>query len=278
VTKTAAAAYVVRGATGKRHRATTLALLSILWVALSSCHSAVRGHSQERENGQAALAFRIPWRQDFSLDAKLRLPAVATNKNWYSIWVMIAELKGTAERPAMVQAGLVRWGKYQGKYQYRLEPFVVLEHSGETPQMNFPPPLAAGSAEEHEFAISRSGDQVRASMDGKPIFEGAWHAFFRDNMILYGKIGSEVFAPGDAISGTVRQVELKTAPLRLVPYPVFEAAEDRGLKFLCNDDVFTAVGRFDLNLPFRWVASPCKEDRQRAEQAARQIAHGEVKP
>ena len=235
-------------------RRITAILLTGIMVALEAFYFSACDRTGGFENGQAGLAFDVPWRHDFTLSAKLTLPAVPGNKRWYCIWIMVAEMKDETELPAMIQGGLMRWEKNN----FKLQPFVDLEHSGKEDEPDeMLPFIPEMPPQEHELAISRKGSRVQILMDGRSIFEDAWHSYFRDDEKIYAKIAAEVSGHGDQIAGTVRHVELKTPGRTDAPYAPFQAAEDRGLRFACSDYEYIAVGRFDPKLPFRWVDFSC---------------------
>jgi hypothetical protein len=104
--------------------------------------------------------------------------------------------------------------------------------------------LIPDDPESHNFWISRKGDEVQVELDGKRIFAGSWSSFFGNVKCLYLKIASEVFVNRDAVSGTVRDVELITPKCRIAPFIPTCVAEDRGVTFTCKHGAFAATGKF----------------------------------
>jgi hypothetical protein len=166
---------------------------------------------------------------------------------------MVGEYKSTFEYPAMVQSGLLRW-QPDG---FKLQPFVALEHSGGKIDTHLLAPLPENS-EEHYFRISRIRNEIDVEIDGDSIFRGPWDEFFRDVKHFYLRIASEVLVGGDAVSGTVRDIELTTPKGKMKPLAATIADEDRGVAFVCQDHRFVAIGAFDskeLTEP-RWFRPP----------------------
>jgi hypothetical protein len=239
-----------------RHAA---ALALVGYLALAATRPVVEPESQ------AALLFRVDHKRDFSFSAKLTLPPVAANKGQYSIWILVGELKGSFELPALVQGGLLSWNPHNfGKpSNFVLQPFVGAEKSGGIMQTILSPPLAEDSAKEHEFRIRRTGNDLGVYMDSMKIFTAQWSAYFRDDEHIYLRIASEVLVGGDTVSGTVRDIELTDPAGKVKPYLPAIADEDRGAVFVCQDHVFVATGTFDskkLTEP-RWFAPPPCEDK-----------------
>jgi hypothetical protein len=203
--------------------------------------------------GQTALLYRVDKKSDFSFSARLTLPQVATNKGQYSIWIMVGELKDSPEKPATVQSGLMWWKPDKFVFQ----PFVEVELSGGNPQYSLPAPLT-NSTKEHEFRITRTRDNISVSVDSKRIFNAPWSTYFSDDMHIYLRIASEVFADEDTVSGTVRDIGLTTSKGTTKPFTPAIADVDRGLQFVCNDHMFVATGKFDSDKPFspRWFWPP----------------------
>jgi len=210
------------------------------------------------ENGQAALAFKVDRRNDFIFSARLALPRVLANRGQYGIWIMVAELKGTFEQPAMVQSGLFRWQPNN----FALQPFVAVEHSGGRINTQLLTPVPEGSSEGHDVQISRRADAIYVKFDGNQIFHGSWSAFFKDANHLYLKIAAEVSDDGDMVTGTVRNIELVTSGKTIAPDMPARADSDRGVTFVCRDHAFVATGSFDSKQLFdpKWFrAPPCEE-------------------
>ena len=204
---------------------------------------------------QAALTFGVDQGRDFRFGAKFTFPKVSTNRRTYCIFMMVSESKDTFELPAMIQTGLSR--EHPNKFQ--LQPYVALEHSGGKIKAQLLTPIP-DKPENHYFGIWRRGDEVQVQFDGKKIFGGSWSSYFGKVKKIYLKIASEVFVDGDAVSGTVRDVELITPECRIAPYTPFCASEDRGVTFACKDNVYTATGKFnakEVKLP-DWFTPSCK--------------------
>jgi hypothetical protein len=93
-----------------KNRSHKLAWVSILFLV--ACFGLPRAvypspPAAPEAEGQAALLFKVDHKHDFSFSAKLALPRVPTNRGQYSVWIMVGELKGSLEIPAIVQSGLL---------------------------------------------------------------------------------------------------------------------------------------------------------------------------
>ncbi len=208
----------------------------------------------ESENGAAALTYWADLRKkkSFVFSASLDLPELKSNQSWYCVWIMVSELKGTSERPSMLQVGLMRWD--QSKFQ--LQPFVATEPAGH--ELVFKP-IAGNLTGYHRFAIADDPSTIELSMDGKVLMSAPRAEFFKDE-VIYLKIAAEVYAVGDRVSGLVNDVTLAT-DTNQEQTPIFGAAfEDRGLKFSCKGDgQWEARGRFDPALRFlQYVPPQCR--------------------
>jgi hypothetical protein len=206
---------------------------------------------------QAVLIFSVQGKGDFSFSAKLTLPQIPTNKGQYSIWILVGELKGSFALPAMLQVGLLWWKPDK----YILQPFVGVEKSGGYIQTLVWPPLANGPTREYECRITRTRNILEAYIDSKRIFVAPWSTYFKNDDHLHLRIASEVLSGGDAVSGTVRHVELTTPKGTIEPYLPSIADEDRGVLFVCKDHTYIATGTFDakkLTEPKWFQPPPCK--------------------
>ena len=207
---------------------------------------------------QAALLFKVDQKSDFSFSAKLTLPRAPANRGQYGVWIMVGEYKGSLERPAVVQSGLVWWKPEK----FVLQPFVEPGKPSDGTQMLLSSPLTEDSTKEHEFRIARTRNDLNVYMDSKRIFAAPWSTYFRDDMHIYLRIVSEVLGGGDAVSGTVRDIALTTPNRKINPYMPTAADEDRGVMFVCKDHTFVATGTFDskkLAAPRWFQPPPCEE-------------------
>jgi hypothetical protein len=197
------------------------------------------------ENGAAALAFafKAASLSPFVFSADLSLPHVPHNRSWYAIWLMVGETKGTAELPAMLQVGLIRWDQSN----WKLQPFITTEHSRGSLKFQ---PIPTDLAGTHRFAISYRSDLVILAMDGRTLLCARRSDFFPDQREpIYLKLAAEVFAVGDEITGVARNITLETGGETVTPMP-YAGIKDRGLKFRCDEyRSWTAAGVFDPALP-----------------------------
>jgi hypothetical protein len=207
----------------------------------------------------AGLLFKVDQRSDFSFSAGLALPRLSINRGQYQIWIQVAEYKEPTARPSFVRTGLLWWKPNK----FILQPYVETEKPGPTVQTLLSPPLPEDSTQEHEFRLTRTRNDISAYLDSKRIFAAPWYTYFRDDMHIYLRIASEVVLGGDAVSGTVRDIELSTPKGKIEPYTHTIADEDRGVAFVCKDHTFVATGTFDsekLTAP-RWFPPPPCENK-----------------
>jgi hypothetical protein len=205
----------------------------------------------ESENGAAALTYwaDLRKRKSFVFSATLDLPELVNNRGWYCVWIMVSELKGTSQHPAMLQVGLIRWD--QSKFQ--MQPFVGTEQAGQ--EILFKP-VAGNLTGSHRFAIVDDPSTIELKMDGKVLMSAPRQQFFKDE-IIYLKIAAEVYAVGDNVSGLVNDVTLATDGDKEETPSFYAAFEDRGLKFVCKGKgQWEATGQFDPALRFAQSAAP----------------------
>jgi hypothetical protein len=199
----------------------------------------------EAENGAAALTYRVPLNRSFVFSADLELPKIPANQSWYAVWLMIGELKNTAQYPSMLQVGLVRWDQSG----FEVQPFVASEHSGH-PELNFTP-VRTNLAGVHRFAISSNPTTIDLLMDGRVLMSGRRRDFFADSSPTYLKVAAEVFADGDKVSGRVTNIQIQVDSAGSQAPSAWDAFEDRGLKFECHPKgIWEATGVFDPRSPF----------------------------
>ena len=217
-----------------------------------------RAITHEAENGAAALTYWADLRKKkrFVFSANLDLPALINNQDWYCVWIMVSELKGTSQRPSMLQVGLIRWD--QGKFQ--MQPFVGTEQAGKELQEQILMPATGNLTGYHRFAIADDPSTIELMMDGKVLMSAPRKDFFKDE-IIYVKIAAEVYAVGDKVSGLVNDVTLATDGDKEETPSFYAAFEDRGLKFLCKGKgQWEATGRFDPTAPrfVQYVPPTCR--------------------
>jgi hypothetical protein len=198
----------------------------------------------------AGLAYSADLAKGFALSATLDLPAKAGNRGWYCVWLMVAESRGTLALPAMLQTGLMRWDKSQ----FQPQPFFTTEHSGQG--LEFAPALGIVEGP-HRFSIRGDSSRIELMMDDSLLMSAPSAEFFHRNIPIYLKIAAEVWAVGDAVSGTVQGIELESGGVR-VRSPISSSAfEDRGVKFSClGKGRWDAIGRFDPSLRFLQYVPP----------------------
>lgn len=235
---------------------TLLAIASIACRAEQASISYVQPLRHEAENGAAAICYKADLQQPFFFSADLSLPRMPNNKGWYAIWLMLAELKGTAQLPSMLQIGLIRWDQSHGN----LQPFIATEHSGASLKYQ---PIRIDLSGTHRFAISCNAELVTLTMDKRALMTAKRLEFFKDsNVPIYLKLAAEVYADGDEISGIARNVSLETDHEMTTPMP-WAGIKDRGLKFHCDAyGAWTAGGVFDPSLrrEFYQPVCPTPED------------------
>jgi hypothetical protein len=207
----------------------------------------------ESENGAAALTYRVDRRREFVFSANLDLPELTNNRSWYCVWLMVSELKGTRQHPAMLQVGLMRWD--QSKFQ--MQPFVATEQAGH--ELVFKP-VAQSLTGYHRFAIAGDSSTIELRMDGEALVSEPRAEFFKNDYPIYLKIAAEVFAVGDRASGLFNDVTLANGGGKQEPPSTYAAFEDRGLKFLCKGKgQWEATGRFEPGLRFaQYAPPPCR--------------------
>jgi hypothetical protein len=123
------------------------------------------------------------------------------------------------------------------------------------------PRLAEDPVHEHEFRIERTQTHITAYMDSTKIFTAPWDTYFGNDEHIYLRVASEVLSGGDTVSGTVRNIELKTPNGTKRPYLPTIADEDRGVVFVCKNRKFVATGTFNskkLTEPRWFRPSPCE--------------------
>jgi hypothetical protein len=217
----------------------------------------------ESENGAAALTYRVDRRKGFVFSANLDLPELTNNRSWYCVWLMVSELKGTRQHPAMLQVGLMRWD--QSKFQ--MQPFVTTEQADH--ELVFRR-VAGNLTGHHRFAIACDSSTIELRMDGEALMSAPRAAFFKDDYPIYLKIAAEVFAVGDTASGLVNDVTLANGGDKQAPPSTYAAFEDRGLKFLCRGKgQWEATGRFEPRLRFAQYIPPLCPRSGRGEQPLR---------
>ena len=203
----------------------------------------------ESLNGIAAVTYRGDLRKTFVFSANLNLPERINNQSWYSVWLMVAELKGTDPHPSILQVGLMRWD--QSKFQ--MQPFITTEEAGKELMFRG---VAQNLTGYHRFAIAGDPSTIELKMDGKVLMSAPRAEFFKDE-ILYLKIAAEVYAVGDGVSGLVNDVTLATDGNKAEAPSFYSAFEDRGLKFLCKGNGrWEATGQFDPALRFVQYRAP----------------------
>ena len=213
-----------------------------------------RAIRHESETGAAALTYRVDRRNSFVFSANLDLPELINNQSWYCVWLMVSELKGTSQHPAMLQVGLMRWA--QNKFQ--MQPFITTEQANKG--LMFKPVAEILKGGYHRFAIVGDSSKVELRMDDKALMSAPRMEFFKDDSPIYLKIAAEVYAVGDVPSGLVNDVTLVNGGDKEEPPNTYAAFEDRGLKFLCRGNgQWEAIGRFDPALRFtQYLAPPCR--------------------
>jgi hypothetical protein len=205
----------------------------------------------ESENGAAALTYwaDLRKRKSFVFSATLDLPELVNNRGWYCVWIMVSELKGTSQHPAMLQVGLIRWD--QSRFQ--MQPFVGTEQAGQ--EILFKP-VAGNLTGYHRFAIVDDPSTIELKMDGNVLMSAPRQQFFKDE-IIYLKIAAEVYAVGDNVSGLVNDVTLATDGDKEETPSFYAAFEDRGVKFVCKGKgQWEATGQFEPTLRFAQSAAP----------------------
>jgi hypothetical protein len=210
-----------------------------------------RAIQHESGTGAAALTYwaNLRKRKSFVFSANLDLPELINNQSWYCVWIMVSELKGTSEHPSMLQVGLIRWDQSN----FQMQPFVAMEHAGQ--QIVFKP-VAENLTGYHRFEIADDPSTIGLRMDGKVLMSAPRVEFFKDE-VIYLKIGAEVFAPGDRVSGLVNDVTLVADGNKEEKPSFYAAFEDQGLEFLCRGNgQWEATGRFDPALRFAQYAAP----------------------
>jgi hypothetical protein len=209
--------------------------------------------THESENGAAALTYwaELRKKKSFVFSANLDLPELINNRSWYCVWLMVSELKGTTQHPAMLQVGLMR--SEQSKFQ--MQPFVTTEQAGK--ELIFKG-VSGNLTSYHRFVIADDPSTIELRMDGKVLMSAPRAEFFKDE-IVYLKIAAEVYAVGDRVSGLVNDVTLVTDGSKEETPSFYVAFEDRGLKFLCKGNGrWEATGHFDPALRFAQYRALCR--------------------
>jgi hypothetical protein len=167
---------------------------------------------------------------------------------------MVGELKNGKELPSMLQVGLIRWDGSR----FKAQPFIGYEHAGHS-ELNFTP-LPISPESPHHFLISMNRTSVELLMDGRVVKSALRSEFFKDSRPIYLKIGAEVFAVDDSVSGRVRDVAIRVGSGDYHAALFWAAFEDRGLKFRCSgQNQWEASGEFTPTLTFKqYVPEPCE--------------------
>lgn len=232
----------------------SLSLIPLLACRSKNTRSQSRVIRHESENGAAALTYWADLRtkKSFVFSANLDLPELINNQSWYCVWIMVSDLKGTSQHPAMLQVGLMRWD--QSKFQ--MQPFVATEAAGQ--ELVFKP-IAENLTGFHRFAIADDRSTIELRMDGKVLTSAPRAEFFKDE-IIYLKIAAEVYAVGDRVSGLVNDVTLATDRDKEEAPTSYAAFQDRGLKFVCKGNgQWEATGLFDPALRFtQYIPPQCR--------------------
>jgi hypothetical protein len=223
------------------------AVLLLLPLGTAGCRakaSESRPLRHEAENGMAAVTYAGRLKDGLSFSANLDLPKIPTNRGWYCVWIMVAELAEARAvpyrpySPAMLQVGLIRWDEHR-----RLQPFTATAHHGKGLNFKSIPEYVSGA---HGFEIAVDSSTVDLMMDGRSLLSTPRSEFFDEHRPIYLKIAAEVYAVGDFASGSVDEIRLVRGTRREQPPVPWAAFEDRGLRFACEGNgKWRATGQFD---------------------------------
>jgi len=159
-------------------------------------------------NGASVLYAYGPLRKHFGMSADLTLPRVEENRGlFYADWIiLISHTTSKRQLQPFVQISLLRWARYG----YR--PEVAYTWAGPDGKLIYADSdiFLNELTPPHSFGIAVSGATLTMSVDGRDLCHAKTSDFFNFDRPLYYQTGSEVSNYGDQITGTVRDVRLKT--------------------------------------------------------------------
>jgi len=238
---------------GARHRGVAFfmrAAVSILTLAtvISPLPYATAADGRLGGNGIAAIMYsRYFLPSAFNIAGAFTLPSVRENASWYCIWILLIQRgKDTGSLP-FIQGGLMR----EKKTGYKLAPFVAFRRIGDErlTYVSFPPFPDQSLSRARLINIRRYANDIVVSADGVSIYRMNIASLFTKGE-MYAQLGSEVYAPGDRVSGTAASLSLQTTdderPKALFPKEQFV---NHGLFWSTDGETYFAKGRLDLTSP-----------------------------
>lgn len=193
-------------------------------------------------NGMAPLYVHVARGDQRAASATLTLPAVRGNKGWYANWIMLVGQSSALSHQVFVQIGLIRRPDQDSK----LHVFVAWQ--GANPRITY---RQAGTASDvpHRFAIAQDRSSFALLEDGRTIDEIRIPELAQASR-TYVEIGPEVFAEGDALSGSVLFAALNGGnSWKSLQTAHLCRYENHGTVLRYASGRWNASGRFDRRLP-----------------------------
>jgi hypothetical protein len=195
-----------------------------------------------RANGITIAYFDGTYGGDFRVRATLTLPAVRTNRNWYTDWIMLAGRRDDALEQPFVQVGLMRWKRHD----FRLSSFVAFGKNVDALAYEDIELLPDGP---HEVELIGRGETIETLVDGVVVRRIPRARVFAESDAPYVQVAAEVIAPGDAATGRIENLRLAAGTDALEPAVPRCFREDRGLRLAWDGRALQASGRFDPAAP-----------------------------
>ncbi|HVA29530.1 MAG TPA: hypothetical protein VNF68_15215 [Candidatus Baltobacteraceae bacterium] len=195
-------------------------------------------------NGMAPLYVPFPGTSSRSVRADLTLPDRSANKQWYSNWAMIVGTANGASHQVFVQVGLIRRpGQYAG-----IRAFLAWQSAADTSiHYSELAPLADAT---HLVELRETASGFAAYIDSRPVGPIIAMPF----ATAYAQIGPEVYAEGDALAGTVRNVVVASgSTIDRISGSNFCYYINHGVALAFSDGSYVATGTFSRNKPSRFA-------------------------
>ncbi len=141
-----------------------LALFVAAGIVVSTCSN------REEQRSTAVAYITPPVRRDVSIEADLTLPRVASNRQWYGVWLMVLG-SGDPQHQPFVQGGLMRHEADRARMvpEHGLAPFVAYRVRGRSLTYLDMPRFTQPVTASHHFTIGKRAGTLFVSMDGTMI-------------------------------------------------------------------------------------------------------------
>jgi hypothetical protein len=200
------------------------------------------------QHGYALAYVQGRFGETYRLEATITMPARPENKDWTANYIMVAaKRKKTLDQP-MYQVGLIRLGP---------SPRTLRTFWATGPQGKRLDYREAGVVTDgpHRFALAAHDRTLSIEVDGRVVRSLAWDEIFARGDNLYVQLGSEAVVPGDAVSGTYRDIFMTYGNAR--PQHVLPACRynDRGLAIRRDVEAqqLEAFGVYTVSMPSFYV-------------------------